>query len=165
MEVSWLKWNLFRVGSGTRITYLQNQHDPLFTVEDLPSVPPQQSHSLFFLVFFFFCTLHFQKTLPTFLSAFDFFLFDSSQNKQLNMRWMVPCFCCDFEVWKKIKARLTESKQENLYTTESCFHRTAGQLDIFFPLTSQFFIFINIPILREFDILRNTSTKNNCFLW
>lgn len=46
MKVSCLKWNLFRFGSGTRITYLLNQHAPFFTVKDLHLVPPQQSKSL-----------------------------------------------------------------------------------------------------------------------
>lgn len=90
MEVSCLKWNLFRFGSGTRITYLQNQHAPFLAVKVLLLVPPQQSNSLFvFLIwwnkktmFFYFRGFAAVLSLSLWLSL----LSDRRQNKQLNRR-------------------------------------------------------------------------------
>lgn len=109
MKVSCLKWNLFRFGNETQITYLQNQH--VFFLFHHNKVTSCLSFSVLE-----------QKMSGIYRSLFlcDF-LFSLTADKINNLTravpaacWILLCFCCDFEAWKCIKARLIWSRQEYL---------------------------------------------------
>lgn len=152
--MSCLKWNLFRFGSETWITYLQNQHAPLLTVEDLPLVPEASTSLFAFSVYrntscfaFFLCRVCNRRFLM------GWFLFFLTADKINNLRaaasaacWITMCFCCNLEVWKQIKARQIWSRQGYFYSSGYCFNRTAkiiGWAAVSFSI-SQYFIFINM---------------------
>lgn len=152
-EVSCLKWNLFRFGSETWITYLKNQHAPFFTVKVMPLVPLKQSNSLFVFSIYRNKNSFLYVGLATVSLSLWLSPLSLTADKINNLTGAEPaacrillCFCCEFEVWKQIKDRRIWSRQENFYTTQFCFHKTGWLLDKLFS-PCQFFISINIPVL------------------
>lgn len=133
MKVSCLKWNLFRFGSGTWITYLLNQHAPFFTVKDLHLVPPQQSKSLcVFLLGWNKKLFHgwgFAAHTHRFsLSDFLFSLTSGKINHLTGAACQTDlCFCCNFEAWRQIKG-IDLGKNTFTLLTQYGFQKTGGQV-------------------------------------
>lgn len=132
-----MKWNLFRFGSRTWITYLLNQHAPFFAVKDSPLVPPQQSNSLFVFALQWnknrpyiwdFSSLPLPPSLSLFasLSCLTADKINNLTGAGLAACWITLCFCCDFEAWREIKERLIWSRQEYFTVLNTVSIRLGG---------------------------------------
>lgn len=118
---------------------------------------------LFFL--FFMCGI----CSSLFLSLCDF-LFSLTADKINNLTssapaacWITPCFCCDFEAWKDMKAGPIWSRQEYLCATLYCFYKTGSLLDkLLFLLPCAFVILVNVAVFKAFSrssIFRNAFSN------
>lgn len=140
MEVSYLKWNLFRFVTGSCITYGQNQH----------IVSSLLKATKWLFIHIRFAAVLFSLSLCDFALCLTACKINSLTSAAPAACWIILCFSCDFEAWTEIKARLIWSRQEYLCAIHCCFHKTWRlwdelillQLCVCFSLASQFYKYL-----------------------